>query len=192
MQLIIFGPPGAGKGTQAQRIETEYGLKKLSTGDMLRQAVTDKTELGLQIEDVMNSGALVSDDIMVRLIKHRIRQADCQNGFILDGFPRTVAQAEALDKMLEENDGGIDHVIVLKVDRNELFNRLKSRMAESDEERGDDNAGVFNHRLDVYEEQTAPVLPYFRGRGLIREIDGMRSIEEVASEIDALLPAKAA
>ncbi|MAS87576.1 MAG: adenylate kinase [Micavibrio sp.] len=193
MRLILFGPPGAGKGTQAKRLETVHGLKQLSTGDMLRAAVNSGSALGNKLKNIMASGELVSDDIMCDLIEDRIKQPDCQKGFILDGFPRTTAQAEALDKMLQKNGINLDHVIELVVDEQELFNRLQARIAESgDAVRADDNEETFRHRLDVYKAQTAPVLPYYKEKDLVRQIDGMQPIDVVADKIDGLLTKKAA
>lgn len=193
MRLILFGPPGAGKGTQAKRLETLHGLKQLSTGDMLRSAVDSGSALGLKIKDIMTSGELVSDDIMCQLIELRIKQDDCENGFILDGFPRTTAQAEALDAMLAKNDMQLDHVIELVVDEEELFKRLRSRIEESgDTVRSDDNEETFKHRLQVYKNQTAPVLPFYTDKGLVRQIDGMKPVDAVASEIDTTLGLSAA
>jgi adenylate kinase len=188
MNLIIFGPPGAGKGTQAGIIETKYGLKQLSTGDMLRGEIASESPLGQQVKQILADGHLVSDDIMVEMIEHRIEQPDCEKGFILDGFPRTTAQAEALDEMLSAKGKSIDHVILLEVDEAQLIERIKARIAQSGENtRDDDNEEVLKNRLNVYRDQTAPVLPYYDGKGLIRRIDGMQPIEQVSTEIDSLL-----
>lgn len=191
MKLILFGPPGAGKGTQAQRIEAERGLKQLSTGDMLRAAVAAGTELGQQAKAIMDAGKLVSDDIMIGLIAERIKEQDCAKGFILDGFPRTVAQAEGLDRMLEKNGMKIDHAIEFVVDEKALFDRIETRAAESaqagEAARADDNAETLRKRLAVYREQTAPVLPYYETRGLLKKVDGMQQIEEVARDVAAIL-----
>ena len=188
MNLIIFGPPGAGKGTQAGLIELNYGLKQLSTGDMLRAEIASESELGLKVKDLIAAGHLVSDDIMVDMIAHRIEQDDCKKGFILDGFPRTVAQAKALDHMLASKGKKIDHVIVLVVDETALIKRIQSRIAQSGENaRADDNEDVLKNRLQVYNEQTAPILPYYDLKNLLYKIDGMQPIEVVSSEIDSLL-----
>lgn len=190
MQLIIFGPPGAGKGTQAKRIQDVHGLKQISTGDLLRSAIESGSPLGKKVNDIMASGELVSDEIMCQLIEERIKMPDCQRGFILDGFPRTLAQAEALDKLLDKNDRNLNHVIELVVDEDELFKRLQSRIAESgDSVRSDDNEETFRRRLEVYKEQTAPVLPYYKAKGNVVEIDGMQSIDDVANKVDDLLKA---
>lgn len=188
MQLIIFGPPGAGKGTQAKRIQEVHGLKQISTGDLLRSAIESGSPLGQKVKDIMASGELVSDDIMCQLIEERIKMPDCQRGFILDGFPRTLAQAEALDALLNKNGRDLNFVIELVVDEQELFQRLQSRIAESgDSVRSDDNEETFRRRLEVYKEQTAPVLPYYKAKGNVVEIDGMQSIDDVATKVDELL-----
>lgn len=192
MQLILLGPPGAGKGTQAKYLEDKYGLKQLATGDMLRDTVASGSELGHMLKEIMDSGALVPDGHMIEMIKTRITGGDCDKGFILDGFPRTVAQAEALDKMLDDHGLGLDFVIQLSVNEEELFNRLQSRIAESGNEvRSDDNIETFKHRLEVYKDLTAPILPYYEAKGMITNIDGMQAIETVAAELDALVAIKA-
>ena len=188
MNLIMFGPPGAGKGTQASILEATHSLKQLSTGEMLRAEVASESELGLQVKDILSRGELVSDDIMVKMIAKRIEQPDCEKGFILDGFPRTIAQAESLDGMLAEKGTGIDHVIVLEVDQDALIERIKTRIAQSGENtRSDDSEDVLKHRLEVYHKQTAPVLPYYKDKGLVRALDGMEDIETVSDKIDSLL-----
>lgn len=188
MNLIIFGPPGAGKGTQAGIIETKYGLKQLSTGDMLRAEIASESELGIKVKDILARGELVSDDIMVAMISSRIEQPDCEKGFILDGFPRTTAQAEALDEMLNAKGKQINHVVLLVVDETALIERIKARIAESgDNTRDDDNEETLKNRLSVYHQQTAPVLPYFEAKGLIREIDGMQDIDQVSVQVEKVL-----
>lgn len=188
MNLIMFGPPGAGKGTQAARLEERYGLKQLSTGDMLRAAVASGSELGKEVKAVIDAGDLVSDDIMVRMIEARIAEPDCAKGFILDGFPRTEAQAEALDAMLSKSGATIDSVIVMEVDEDELFNRIETRAKEAgDAARADDNAETLRKRLGVYKEQTAPVLPFYEKKGVLHKINGMASMDDVTAQIEGAL-----
>ena len=188
MQLILLGPPGAGKGTQAEYIENKYGLKKLSTGDMLREIAKSESDLGNKMKAVMDSGELVPDAYIVEMISERIQQPDCEKGFILDGFPRTVVQAEALDEMLAKHQLGMDYVIEISVDEEELFNRLQSRIDQAGNNvRSDDNVETFKNRLSVYHEQTAPILPYYKAKDMVTQIDGMQSIEAVAKQIDDLL-----
>lgn len=192
MNIIIFGPPGAGKGTQAIRLQEKYKIKQLSTGDMLRAEAASGSALGRQLQEIMTAGKLVPDERMVELISSCISQTECQKGFILDGFPRTIPQAQALDKMLEGQGKKIDHVIVLEVDENVLFNRIQTRTEQSSTARSDDNVETLKNRLDVYHQQTAPVLPYYRRQGVLRRIDGMLSIDEVSAKIDGILQSSAA
>ncbi len=209
MILILLGPPGAGKGTQAQALMVARGLVQLSTGDMLRKAVAAKSELGLGARAAMDAGDLVSDDIVISIIAERIENKDCERGFILDGFPRTVAQAEALDLMLEQKGSQLDHVIEIRVDEEELVKRIAGRFscAKCNENyhdtfkrrakdgvcdvcggteftrRSDDRAETVRARLEAYRNQTAPLLPYYRAKGTLRSVDGMNSIEAVTEEI---------
>ena len=191
MRLILLGPPGAGKGTQANRLIEKYRIPQLSTGDMLRAAVAAATPIGLQAKAVMEAGALVSDEIVVGIINDRIGEADAQRGFILDGFPRTVAQAEALDAMLAAKGLKIDAAIELKVDAEKLVNRIVNRAAEAKAAgqpvRKDDDPEVFKSRLAAYERDTAAVTPFYRGRALLREVDGMAPIDAVTAAIDSVL-----
>lgn len=187
MIIILLGPPGAGKGTQCERLVQKYGIVQLSTGDMLRSAVAAGTEMGVKAKAVMDRGDLVSDDIVVGIIADRIEAADCVNGFILDGFPRTVAQAEALDSMLSDKNLSLDHVISIKVDENALFARIEKRAAETGGARSDDNAETLKKRLAVYHEQTAPIIPYYAGSGKLKTVDGMQDIEAVSASLYAIL-----
>ena len=187
MNIILFGPPGAGKGTQAEKLVSKHGMVQLSTGDMLRAAISSGSELGLKAKAIIDRGDLVSDDIMVGMIEARMSDDDCQNGVILDGFPRTVAQAEALDAMFDEKGISLAHVIEIKVDEDALFARIEKRASETGGERSDDNAEVLQKRLKVYHDNTAPVLPYYEAKGLLKTVDGMNSIEDVSDEISQVL-----
>ena len=191
MKLILLWPPGAGKGTQAQRLVERHGLVQLSTGDMLRAAVKAGTPIGLKAKDVMARGELVSDAIVVGIIADRIAEPDCAKGFILDGFPRTVAQAEALDAMLAEKGMKLDGVIELKVDEGILVGRIEKRVAEMtarcEPVRADDNAEALKKRLDAYREQTAPVSGYYASKGALKTVDGIAPIDDVTKAIAAHL-----
>lgn len=187
MNIILFGAPGAGKGTQAKRLVDDRGMVQLSTGDMLRSAISAGTELGLKAKEIMDRGDLVSDDIILGMIAERMQDPDCANGVILDGFPRTVAQADGLGEMFAERGLALDHVIEIKVDEAALFARIETRAAETGGSRADDNAETLRKRLAVYHENTAPLLPYYTEKGLMRTVDGMASIHEVGQAIDAIL-----
>lgn len=186
--IILLGPPGAGKGTQAQILEETRSLKQLSTGDMLRAEIGAATDLGIRVKNIIETGALVSDDIMIEMISNRIDQEDCAKGFILDGFPRTVPQAEALDAMLAQKGKGLDAVIQLVVDEDALLARIEKRASESKTgPRADDNAEALKKRLDVFREQTAPILPYYDGKALLQKVDGMAPIGVVTAQIAQIL-----
>jgi len=212
LNILLLGPPGAGKGTQAKRLEERYGMVQLSTGDMLRAERASGSALGKQVQAIMDAGKLVSDDIMIALIAHRIAGLKGK-GFILDGFPRTVPQAEALDRMLKESGIGVDYVIELTVDEAALIDRISGRFSCSKcgasyhdryhrpkqegvcdvcgsrdfTRRPDDNAETVKARLAAYREQTAPILPYYRAKGVLRSIDGMADIDQVTLQIEAIL-----
>jgi len=191
MRLILLGPPGAGKGTQAQHLVAKYGIVQLSTGDMLRAAVKAGTALGRQVGDIMARGALCPDDVVITIVEQRIAQPDAGKGFILDGFPRTVAQAEALDRMLAKHGIALDAVIELRVDEAALLNRIENRIAEMQSRgealRPDDNPDVLHRRLLAYREQTAPLIAYYRRHGILRSVDGMAPIADVAAAIEGVL-----
>ena len=192
MNVILLGPPGAGKGTQAQRLQERHGMKQLSTGEMLRAAVASGSELGQQAKEIMDAGHLMPDELMVKMISDRIAQADCAQGFILDGFPRTVRQAEALDEMLAAKGLRLHAVIEVRVNDEVLVDRIETRIAESQTVRSDDNVETLKKRLAVYHAQTAPILPYYEGKGRLITVDGMKSIDQVSDEIEAILTAAVA
>jgi adenylate kinase len=185
MNIVLFGPPAAGKGTQAKRLVAQRGMVQLSTGDMLRAARTSGSELGLKVAGIMDRGELVSDQIVIDLIEEALPAAEAAGGAIFDGFPRTVAQAEALDRMLAGRGSRIDVVLRLKVDDTALLARVAKRFAE--EGRADDNPESFKVRLAAYNAQTAPVLPHYLAQGKLIELDGMADIEQVAKQIDGAL-----
>ncbi|HQT46839.1 MAG TPA: adenylate kinase [Acidocella sp.] len=213
MELILLGPPGAGKGTQSKLLETRYRVAQISTGDMLRAEVKAESPIGLEAKSVMDSGKLVSDDLIIRMIGERIARPDCANGFILDGFPRTVPQAEALDALLHDTKVDLDAVIELKVDEKVLVERISGRFScakcgagyhDSFKQpkhpgvcdvcgstefirRPDDKAETVHARLEAYNAQTAPILPYYRSKGRLRTVDGMAEMNEVEAQIEAVL-----
>ncbi len=215
MNIILLGPPGAGKGTQAKRIEDSRGLVQLSTGDMLRAAVASGSALGRQAKEVMDAGKLMPDDLMIQMIAERIDQADCKNGFILDGFPRTTRQAEALDEMLAGKGLRLHAVIEMQVDEEALVERITGRFSCAKcgagyhdkfqkpkragvcdscggtefKRRADDTEETVRTRLEAYRAQTAPILPYYRAKGILQSVDGMAEIGEVTRQIEAKLAA---
>ena len=213
MNVVLLGPPGSGKGTQAKRIEQIHGITQLATGDMLRSATLSGSELGLRVKSIMDSGQLVPDDIIIDMIADRIDQPDCRNGFVLDGFPRTLAQARALDQMLAKRGRRLDHVIEFEVDEAALVDRIAGRFTcqqcgasyhERDNRpkvdgvcdvcgaceficRADDRPETVKARLDVYHRQTAPILPYYRERDILRRVNGMAEIDSVTRAIEKIL-----
>jgi len=185
MNIILFGPPGAGKGTQAKILEQEYGLKQLSTGDMLRAEISGETDLGKEMKVIMDRGELVPDEIVIRMIRSYVDSDVCAKGAIFDGFPRTVAQAEALDAMLAECGKKIDNVIELQVDDHVLVERIEQRAKE--EGRSDDTVDAFKVRLDAYRLYSNAVLPYYTAQDLHVTLDGMRAIDDVTKDLRVLL-----
>ncbi len=193
MRLVLLGPPGAGKGTQATRIAGRFAIPQLSTGDMLREAVASGSALGARVKGIMESGDLVPDDVVIAVVADRMDHSDAANGFVLDGFPRTVAQAEALDRELAARGIGLDAVLELEVDEDVLLVRVKGRADAAAKQgqlvRRDDNPDVFKTRLKAYRAQTAPVTEYYRSRGLVHVVDGLQPIDVVTDELAAVLSA---
>ncbi|MBI1326137.1 MAG: adenylate kinase [Alphaproteobacteria bacterium] len=196
MNIILFGPPGAGKGTQAKILEQKYGLKQLSTGDMLRAEMAAGSPLGVKVKGIVDAGSLVPDDIMIAIIAERIDQPDCKNGFILDGFPRTEAQAQELDAMLTQKGKRLDAVILLEVDEKILIDRIRTRIAQTaqagDAKRADDDEEVLKTRLEAFRKQTAPIFPFYEKKGQLEKVDGMQPVEAVTAKIDDILATKKA
>ncbi len=192
MRLILLGPPGAGKGTQALRLVAKYGIVQLSTGDMLRAAIKAGTPIGRQVQEIIAKGSLAPDSVVVDIVGQRIEQPDARKGFILDGFPRTVSQAVALDRMLAARGLGLDAVIELRVDEDALVKQIETQIAEmrarGEELRPDDNPEVLRTRLAAYREQTAPLIAYYRNQGVLRSVNGMAPIPDVTAAIDRALP----
>jgi adenylate kinase len=188
MRLVLLGPPGAGKGTQSARLVGKYAVPQLSTGDMLRAAVEARTPIGLEAKAIMDRGDLVPDEVVVGIIGQRIKEKDAEGGFILDGFPRTVAQARALDDLLEREGLRLDAVIELSVDETALLDRMRKRVDETrargGEVRADDNPESFKTRLEAYRRQTAPVSSYYASKGELKQVDGMEPVESVSAAID--------
>jgi adenylate kinase len=189
LRLILLGPPGAGKGTQAQRLVEKHGVVQLSTGDMLRAAVAAGTPVGQKAKEIMDRGDLVPDDVMIAIIADRIDRPDCAKGFILDGFPRTVAQAEALTKLLAGKGLKLDAVVEIAVDDTILRDRIVGRAQETGGARADDTVETLMKRLAVYHAQTAPVAEYYREKGMLKSVDGMGTMDQVTSAIENLLSA---
>jgi adenylate kinase len=189
VNLVLFGPPGAGKGTQAKILTTQRGLPQLSTGDMLRAAIDAGTSLGMACKALMAKGELVPDETVIRIIAERYDQPDCKNGAVFDGFPRTIAQAEALDKMLAERGRRIDLVLELKVDDAVLLSRVEARIKAGGVLRSDDTPQTLAHRLGVYYKNTAPLIEYYRGQGKLKTVDGMAPVEAVTAQIAGVLDA---
>jgi len=184
-RLLLLGPPGAGKGTQAERLVAELGIPQISTGDMLRAAAAAGTEVGRRAKAYMERGDLVPDEVVIGVARERLGAPDAKRGFILDGFPRTTAQAEALDEILADYDAGLERCIAIQVDEEELVGRLLKR-AEV-EGRADDNEATIRTRMHVYREQTAPLIEYYEARGVLAEVDGLGSVDEVARRIEGAL-----
>ncbi len=196
MRLILLGPPGAGKGTQAQRLVEKYAIVQLSTGDMLRAAIKAGTPIGLKAKDIMARGDLVPDEVVVGIVSDRIEEPDAKNGFVLDGFPRTVPQADALERMLAAKRMKLDGVLELKVDEKALLDRVATRIAQmqarGEKVRPDDNPESLKTRLHAYRVQTAPLLDYYGKKGLLRSVDGMAPIDQVSQQVDRALGVKMA
>lgn len=190
MRTILLGPPGAGKGTQAKILIEHYGIPQLSTGDILRQAIADGTELGLAARKIMDEGGLVSDDIVNGIISERLDHDDCKPGFVLDGFPRTIPQADALDAMLAKKQMPLDAVVWMYADRDVLIERVLKRASEAAVARGDDNIEAIKKRLEVYRQQTEPLVFHYQDKGLLKVVNGMDPIDEVTRRIRHVLEFK--
>ena len=190
MNVILLGAPGSGKGTQSIILNKKFGFLQLSTGEMIRQNIEDKTELGLQVQTLVNSGEFVDDDTILSMISNRILMKDCKKGFVLDGFPRNVNQAKKFDKILKQNNKKINIVIELKVIKKILFERIQNRAIEANEAREDDKGEVLENRIKIYEEQTEPLIPYYKDLGLHYEVNGMKNIDEIALDIEKIIKIK--
>lgn len=185
MRIIFLGPPGVGKGTQSQKLVDSLYIPHISTGEMLREAIRQKTPLGLKVAAQMEGGRLAADEIVVQLVRQRLTQADCRNGYLLDGFPRTLPQAASLDLALAVDDEAIDAVLNLTVDQDELFRRLMDRAKKED--RGDDNEETIRKRMEVYDDMTSPLIKYYHDQQMLHRIDGLGTVEEVFDRIMAVL-----
>jgi adenylate kinase len=189
MNIILLGPPGSGKGTQAKRLEARHGLVQVSTGEILREAVASESSLGKTIESTMSAGELISDELVLEVLKERLAEPDCTDGVVFDGFPRTIAQAEALNEMAAETKNSVDAVIMLEVDDAVLISRIEQRAKEAvdGEARSDDTVEVLKNRLSAYHEWTAPIIPFYEERGLLRRVDGMRQVHQVTDAIETIV-----
>ena len=190
MNIILLGAPGSGKGTQSIILNKKLGLVQLSTGEIIRENIEKKTKLGLQVKNLVDNGDFVSDEIILSIISKRISEDDCGNGFILDGFPRNLNQASKFDEILLEKDKKIDFVIELNVSKKNLYKRIENRAIESNEARADDKEEILKNRLNIYDEQTKPLVPYYKKAELHYKVDGMKSIDEIALEIEKIIKVK--
>ena len=190
MNVILLGAPGSGKGTQSIILNKKFGFLQLSTGEMIRQNIEEKTDLGLKVQSIVNKGGFVNDDIILSMVSNRILMKDCKSGFILDGFPRNVKQAKSFDQILKERKIKINFVIELKVNKESLYERIKNRAFEANEAREDDKDDVLENRLKIYEEQTEPLVPYYKDLGLHFEGNGMKKVDEIAEDIENIIKIK--
>ena len=190
MNIILLGAPGSGKGTQSIILNKKLGLVQLSTGEIIRENIEKKTKLGLQVKNLVDNGEFVSDEIILSIISKRISEDDCSKGFILDGFPRNLNQASKFDEILLTKDKKIDFVIELKVSKENLYKRIENRATESNEARADDKEEILKNRLNIYDEQTKPLVPYYKKLELHYKVDGMKSIDEISLEIEKIIKVK--
>ena len=190
MNIILLGAPGSGKGTQSIILNKKLGLVQLSTGEIIRENIEKKTKLGLQVKNLVDNGEFVSDEIILSIISKRISEDDCSKGFILDGFPRNLNQASKFDEILLEKDKKINFVIELNVSKENLYKRIENRAIESNEARADDKEEILKNRLNIYDEQTKPLVPYYKKAELHFEVDGMKSIDEISLEIEKIIKVK--
>ena len=190
MNIILLGAPGSGKGTQSIILNKKLGLVQLSTGEIIRENIEKKTKLGLQVKNLVDNGEFVSDEIILSIISKRISENDCSKGFILDGFPRNLNQASKFDELLLQKDRKIDFVIELNVSKEDLYKRIENRAIESNEARADDKEEILKNRLNIYDEQTKPLVPYYKKAELHFKVDGMKSIDEISLEIEKIIKVK--